>query len=135
MSSNDVLDRSDIKDIVGRFYQTMLKDPIVGYLFTDIAKIDLEHHLPIIEDFWADILFKEHSYVGNPLAKHQELHKKISLRPGHFTRWLYLFNRAVDAKHSGENAELMKKRAEGIGKTISASLVSGKRKDLNLVLD
>ena len=135
MSSNDVLDRADIKDIVERFYQTMLKDPIVGYLFTDIARIDLDHHLPIVTDFWADILFKERSYKGNPLAKHQDLHKKVPLRPGHFTRWLYLFNQAVDARHCGKNASLMKKTAEGIAKTIAASLVSGKRKDLNGVLD
>lgn len=134
MSTNDVLDRSDIQDIVERFYQTMMKDPIVGYLFTDIAKIDLENHLPIIVDFWADILFKERSYHGNPLAKHQSLNSKVPLRPGHFTRWLYLFNIAVDAKHDGKNADLMKSRAEGVAKTISASLVNAKRKDLNLVL-
>ncbi len=134
MSKKDVLHRSDIDDIVARFYEVMLKDPIVGYIFTDVAKIDLGHHLPLIVDFWADSLFKQQSYHGNTLQKHLDIHKKIPLRPGHFTRWLFLFNRAVDEKHQGENADLMKSRAELVAKSISAALAKGKRGDMNLVL-
>ena len=134
MSSSDVLDRADVNDIVARFYEAALKDPIIGFLFTDVAKIDLEHHLPIIVDFWCDILFKENLYQGNPLSKHQDIHRQVPLRPGHFTRWLYLFNKAVDAKHQGTNAKLMKQRAEGVAKSISASLANDKRSHLKLVL-
>jgi len=134
MSKKDVLHRSDIDDIITRFYEVMLKDSIVGYIFTDVAKIDLQHHLPLIGDFWADILFKQHNYQGNTLQKHLDVHHKIPLRPGHFTRWLFLFNRAVDEKHSGENADFMKSRAELVAKSISAALVKGKRGDMNLVL-
>ncbi len=134
MSSTDVIDRSDIEDIVERFYKTMLKDPIVGFIFTDVVKIELEHHLPIIVDFWADSLLNEHSYTGNPLRKHLDIHEKMPLKPGHFTRWLFLFNKAVDEKHAGKNAERMKNRAEVVGKSISAALSANKRSDMNLVL-
>ena len=134
MSINDVLDRSDISDIVERFYANTLKDPIVGFLFTDVAKIDLDHHLPIIVNFWSDIVLSENSYHGNPLSKHQEIHTKVPLRAGHFTRWLYLFNKAVDEKHQGENAQLMKNRAEIVAKSIAASLTKSKRGGLELVL-
>jgi hemoglobin len=134
MLRKDVSHRSDIEDIVARFYNEMLKDPIVGFIFTDVAKIQLEHHLPIIVDFWADSVFREHRYTGNPLLKHLEIHQKMPLKPGHFTRWLYLFESAVNESHSGKNAESMIKRAELVAKSISAALLKAKRGDMNLVL-
>lgn len=134
MSQNDVFDRSDIEDIITRFYQVMLKDPIVGFIFTDVAKIDLGQHLPIIVDFWADSLFREKSYHGNTMRKHLDIHDKMPLKPGHFTRWLYLFNNAVDESHSGPMAEQMKQRAERVAQSISAAIVDRKRGDMDLVL-
>ncbi len=134
MSKKDVLQRSDIEDIVARFYAVTLKDPIVGFIFTDVAQINLEHHLPIIVNFWSDVVFKEHNYSGNTLQKHIDVHRKMSLRTGHFTRWLFLFNKAVEEFHSGENARLMMSRAELVAKSIAAALVNGKRADMNLVL-
>lgn len=134
MSKSDVLNRADIEDIVARFYETMLKDPIVGFIFTDVAKINLEQHLPIIVDFWADSIFKENKYTGNPLLKHLQIHQLMPLRAGHFTRWLYLFNQAVDQHHAGINSTRMKERAETVAKSISAALTEQKRNDMNLVL-
>lgn len=130
----DVTTRVDIEEIVARFYDAMLKDPIVGFIFTDIVKIDLEHHLPIIVNFWADNLFQENQYNGNPLKKHLEINKKLPLKPGHFTRWLYLFEKAVDDNHQGINAKEMKRRAEMVAKSFSAAITDQKRKDMNLTL-
>ncbi|MBL4671288.1 MAG: group III truncated hemoglobin [Arenicella sp.] len=134
MLVKDVLQRSDIEDIVTRFYDVMLKDPIVGFIFTNVANIDLQHHLPIIVDFWDDSLFKQNNYSGNTLQKHLDIHQKMPLQPGHFTRWLYLFSKAVDQSHAGENADLMKSRAELVAKSISAAIVKRKRGDMKLVL-
>ena len=132
--NNDVINRDDVDDIVRRFYEVMLEDPIVGYIFTDVAQVDLQEHLPMIVDFWSDILFEQKKYSGNIFAKHLELNKKIPLTPGHFTRWLYLFNNAVDAKYEGVNANNMKQRAESVAKTISAKLNQRQRADMKLVL-
>ncbi len=126
--------REDVAAIVARFYETVLVDPIVGFLFTDIAKIDLEHHLPIITDFWADSLFGGKRYTGNPLRKHLELNQIVSLKPGHFTRWLHLFNKAIDELYSGANAQSMKARAEAVAKSISAAIVDKKRSSMTLTL-
>ena len=134
MPNNDVQDRADISDIVERFYAAMLKDSIIGYIFTDVAKIDLKHHLPLIVDFWEDSLFRARHYSGNTLQKHLDISAKLPLKPGHFTRWLYLFNKALDENHEGPNVELMKSRAEMVAKAISASIVDGKRADMKLVL-
>ena len=130
----DVTTRADIEEIVARFYDAMLKDPIVGFIFTDIVKIDLEHHLPIIVNFWADSLFKESQYKGNPLRKHLDINEKLPLKPGHFTRWLYLFEKAVDENHKGNNAQEMKRRAEMVAKSFSAAITDQKRNDMNLTL-
>lgn len=134
MKKKDVLDRADIEDIIDRFYAAVLKDPFIGFIFTDIAVVNLENHLPLIVDFWADSLFKEQNYHSNTLQKHLDLHDKFPLKPGHFTRWLFLFNRAVKQKHQGKNAQQMIERAERVAASISAALLKTKRGDHRLSL-
>lgn len=139
MSVKDVNDRADLLEIITRFYQSMLKDPIIGFIFTDVVKIELERHLPIIVDFWDDILFShvqiEKQYTGNPLQKHLEISQKLPLTSGHFTRWLFLFNQAVDERHAGDNVDRMKARAEMVASSISAAITKRKRGDMTLSLD
>jgi len=53
----DVETRADIDDLINRFYARAFKDETIGYIFTDVAKLDLERHLPIIGDFWETLLF------------------------------------------------------------------------------
>ena len=139
MSKKDVTQRTDIESIVARFYQIMLKDPIIGFIFTDVAKIHLESHLPIIVDFWHDSLFLqgrvgERKYTNNTLKKHLEVNAKMPLKPGHFTRWLYLFEQAVKQNHQGENVDRMLRRAETVAKSIAAAISDQKRGDMDLVL-
>lgn len=146
----DVENRADLEQIVRQFYQQMLADPIIGFIFTEIAQIELEAHIPIIVNFWSDVVLRpkvlrpkvlksknsvqNKKYFGNVLQKHLELNKLISLKPGHFTRWLYLFGKAVDASHAGSNAELMKDRAELVAKAISGAILGRKKGDINLSL-
>jgi len=141
MSKKDVIEPRDIEDIIERFYEAVLDDSIIGFIFTDVAQIDLAHHLPIIVSFWADSLFKKRGsaadkqrYKGNPLKAHVDLHEKFALRPGHFTRWLFLFNKAVDERYEGVNADAMKSKAEQVAKSISAALVKSRRGEMDLVL-
>ena len=58
----------------------------------------------------------------------------MPLKEGHFTRWLYLFDKAVTEKHEGDNVKAMLKTADRIAKTISASLGDKKRAGLRLSL-
>ncbi|NND81066.1 MAG: group III truncated hemoglobin [Gammaproteobacteria bacterium] len=135
MDKCDVGSINDVRSIVERFYAQVLDDQIIGYIFTDVVQIDLETHLPLIIDFWSDALFGGDRYQGNTLAKHLEVHAKVALKPGHFTRWLYLFNKAVDAEHEGDNAQRMKQRAEQVAKSISAALTDQKRSAMTLTLE
>ncbi|MFT4629611.1 MAG: hemoglobin [Arenicella sp.] len=140
MTNNDVQNRAALEAIIRLFYKRMLQDPIVGFIFVDVVKIDLETHLPVIVDFWFDILFKAEQspqqtlYRGNTLQKHLAVNELVSIKPGHFTRWLYLFSNAVDELNQGSNAELMKARAELIAKSISAAITNQKKSQMKLVL-
>ena len=139
MITNDVTERADIDDIVTRFYQMLLDDPIIGYIFTDVVKINLESHLPIIVDFWQDSLFANtlatRRYTGNTLQKHLAIHAQIPLRAGHFTRWLYLFEKAVSAKHAGQNTDKMRHKAQIVAQSIAAAISQQKRNQQQLVLE
>ena len=116
-SKKDIETRADIDDLLHRFYGRALQDETIGYIF-EIAKLDLEHHLPIIGDFWETLLFGTGGYQKhgrNPLQIHGELHLKTPLLPAHFRRWLEIFRTTVDENFSGERADFAKSRAEAIG--------------------
>ena len=144
MKLNDVEQRADLELIIKEFYDRILVDPIIGFIFVDVVKIDLASHLPLIVNFWFDVIFNNNSldkknkaanlYHGNVLQKHLEIHSLVTLKSGHFTRWLYLFNIVIDANYSGRNSELMKDRAELIAKSISAAISDQKKSSMNLVL-
>lgn len=125
----DITNRDDITIALTDFYTRAFADQIIGFMFTDVAKVDLNGHVQLITDFWSSILFKDGSYTGNAMQKHIDLNSKMTLKPGHFTRWLYLFEEALDSNFSGQNTELMKKRARMIAETIS-DLLSRRRGDI-----
>ena len=53
---HDIETREDCERLVRTFYGRALADPIIGWLFTDVAKLDLEAHVPRITSFWETIL-------------------------------------------------------------------------------
>ena len=114
---NDIETRDDIDDLMNRFYARAISDDTIGYIFTDVAKLDLEHHLPVIGDFWETLLFGTGNYQKhgrNPLQIHAALNEKTPLYSTHFRRWLELFRSTVDEAFSGKRAEFIKLRAEAI---------------------
>ncbi len=118
----DIETRLDIENLMKAFYTKALDDKTIGYIFTDVAKIDLEHHLPIIVDFWEMILFGtvnfQEKYGRSPMQKHLELNEKEPLISEHFTRWLKLLFETVDEHFLGEKADLVKFRAKAIANTM-----------------
>lgn len=123
----DIETREDIDLLMERFYSKALSDEIIGYIFTDVAKLDLEHHLPVIGDFWETIVFQTGVYAKhgrNPLQVHGELNLKTPLELKHFKRWLALFDATVNESFAGERAEFMKLRARAIANRM-LNFVSG----------
>ena len=117
----DIQSRADIDDLMNRFYARAMSDDVIGYIFTDVARLDLENHLPVIGDFWETLLFGTGSYQRhgrNPMQIHARLNLETLLRAEHFRRWLKIFRETVDESFVGERAELAKTRAEMIANRI-----------------
>jgi hemoglobin len=110
----DVEDRADCERLVRAFYSRALVDPVIGFIFVDVARLDVEAHVPQIASFWETILLGAHSYAGGAFAPHVALHMKVGLRRGHFERWLWLWNKTVDELFAGERAELAKTHASRV---------------------
>lgn len=113
----DIETRNDIDLLMNEFYTRAIDDETIGYIFTDVARLDLEKHLPIIGDFWESLLLGAKNYQQhgrNPLQIHGELNEKTPLRPEHFRRWLKIFFETVDENFAGKRAEFAKSRAEAI---------------------
>jgi len=112
----DIETRADCERLVRVFYSRALEDPVIGFLFTDVARLDLEAHVPVIASFWETILLGARSYGGGAFRPHAALHAKAGLREGHFARWLALWRTTVDELFAGERAELAKAHAERVAR-------------------
>lgn len=110
----DIKNRNDIEKLVNAFYDKIKTDGTIGYFFTDVAKVNWELHLPVMYDFWENILFFNGNYTGNPMVKHKELHQKSEMKEAHFQHWNALFNETVDQLFIGEKATEIKQRAMNI---------------------
>lgn len=118
----DMQDRRDIATLVNQFYKKAMADEAIGFIFTEVAKLDLTEHAPKIIDFWDRILFGGREYQGNPLSVHRVLHNKIPLTPRRFQRWLHLFHETIDELFGGENAERLKHVSQGIAENMATAL-------------
>jgi hemoglobin len=107
---------------VRAFYGRAMVDPIIGFLFTDVAGLDLESHVPVITSFWETMLLDAQTYSGGAFHPHAALNAKVTLRSGHFERWLELWRTTVDELFAGERAELAKVHADRVGKAFHARL-------------
>jgi hemoglobin len=118
----DIETRKDIDLLIRHFYEKLLVDDQVGFIFTDVAKIDLESHLPVLSDFWETTIFHKVVYKGNVLKIHQDLNMKVQLTNSHFERWLTLFNESVDDLYNGNTADQFKIKALSIATVMRIKL-------------
>ncbi len=113
----DIQTRDDIDVLMRSFYSRAMSDETIGYLFTEVAKLDLDEHLPVIGDFWDSLLLGAGNYQRHhrhPMLLHIQLHEKSPLLQVHFERWLELFVETVDESFQGRVAANMKMRAHAI---------------------
>ena len=118
----DIQSRTDIEQLVRAFYERALADASIGFLFTEVAQIDLDTHLPHLCDFWENILLKPNGYKRNVLKKHLDLNQLSALKPEHFQQWLLLFEQTVDELFEGEKAQSAKNKAQSIALVIQTKL-------------
>lgn len=119
---HDIATPADLDRFVAAFYGKLLRDPIVGFFFTDIARIDLAEHLPKISAFWQQQLLGLPVYRGQTFAVHAALQRRVTLKGGHFHRWLFLFDETIDELFAGPVAEAAKQRARSIAASMRQAL-------------
>lgn len=122
---HDIQNRNDIERLVNAFYDKVKSDEVIGYLFTEVAAVSWEEHLPKMYNFWENILFYTGNYSGSPMIVHRELHKKSTMNEGHFSHWTSLFTATVDSLFSGERAEEIKSRASNIAAVMMYKTLAG----------
>ena len=113
-------------ELVRSFYGTMLADPVLGPIFTDVAAIDLEDHLPRLVEFWHSLLFHTGAYKTNAMEVHLALHRKHPLTRHHFDLWLHYFESALNNQFEGPRSQEALQRARDI-----AGIMQWKIKQLN----
>lgn len=118
----DIRDRDHIAVVVERFYRRAFADPLIGPLFTDVAHMDLDRHLPIMCDFWETVLFRAGKYRRNAFVAHRSLHVLAPLGEQHFARWLQIWTATLDEAHEGPVTEHAKIQAERIAGSICRRL-------------
>jgi hemoglobin len=110
----DIENRQDLEVLLEAFYNALLADATISYIFTDVAKINLQSHLPHIIDFWEQSLFYTGNYRKNVMQIHLDLNSKEHLTDVHFKTWLHHLYATADSLFVGDNVEKLKTRAESI---------------------
>ena len=113
-TKKDIESRADIDRFIRSFYEQVTLDETIGIIFTQVVKMDWDHHIPLIIDFWETILLDHPVYKNNAMEVHYQLNKIFPLRKNHFDAWLLLFNTIIDDMYVGPVTKLAKKRAAGI---------------------
>ncbi|MCU0387106.1 MAG: group III truncated hemoglobin [Chitinophagaceae bacterium] len=119
----DIENRDSIVQLVNTFYEKVKKDELIGPIFEEKVKVNWEKHLPVMYDFWENIVFYTGSYSGNPMVVHKHLHERFPLDKSDFARWLKLFTQTVDDMFSGDRAEAIKQRAISIATVMQIKII------------
>ncbi len=118
----DINGRPEIEILVDRFYEKVRADDLIGPIFTDVAKVDWNVHLPKLYAFWQTVLFGNGGFQGNPLRAHFDLVRKTEMDWPRFERWLALFNETVDELFTGDRAGHIKRAAEDMANVIHSRI-------------
>ena len=125
----DISNRKDIEILIQLFYQKVVLDPVIGFIFTETVSINWEKHIPLIADFWESILLDNPVYKNNAMEMHYDLNKKMPLEKIHFDSWLSLFNQVVDELHEGKIATMAKTRAQSIAAVMQFKMEQAHQKN------
>jgi hemoglobin len=115
---SDIATPEDVRRLVDEFYGAIRRDELLNPIFTDVAQVDWEHHLPQMYAFWNSVLLGLPGYRGAPFLPHQ----KLPTTPEHFRRWVALFQATVDRLFAGARAQQAKDAASSMAHTFALRL-------------
>lgn len=111
-----------IREFVEAFYGKLLRDEQLAPIFLDVARIDLDKHLPLIRSYWEKLLLGSADYRRHTMNIHRAVHNKRELNPADFERWLGYFHSTIDELFAGEHAARAKQIASYIATNMQKAL-------------
>lgn len=120
-NKTDILTPEDVKLLVNQFYNKVKSDDLLAKYF---VTTNWDKHLPLMYKFWENIAFSSGNYAGNPMLKHQHIHKLQPITEIHFKRWMKLFTQTMHELFEGKIADLLLVRAQSIAKIMIAKILS-----------
>jgi hemoglobin len=123
---NDIRNQEDLYLLVNEFYKRLLIDDAINYIFTDVVKIKIEEHLPILVTFWSQAILGTGGYTNNLTQIHLEVNRKEHLTPELFKIWLNHFESSVNELFCGSNAEKIKTNALNIATVLQIKIAQEK---------
>jgi hemoglobin len=122
----DIQTPEQIFTVVDEFYKKLLADDKISFLFTDVVKIKLEEHLPILVTFWSQAILGMGGYVNNLTQIHLDVNAKSYLSKELFEIWLTHFEAAIDENFEGFNCERMKNQAHNLSTIMQIKIAQQK---------
>ncbi len=104
--------------MVAAFYARLLRDPRLAPIFLDVARIDLQRHLPLITSYWEKLLLGDRKYQRHTMDIHRVIHTRRKLQAEDFERWLALFCATIEQMFAGPRA----RRAMQLARRIAANM-------------
>ena len=127
---NDIQTQEDLYKVVDDFYQKLLADDAISYIFTDVVKVKLEEHLPILVTFWSQSILGTGGYYNNLTQIHLDLNTKSYLSKELFEIWLNHFETAINENFQGINCERMKNQAHNLSTIMQIKIAKEKEEKL-----
>lgn len=122
----DITNREDIELLVNKFYDKVIEDDLIGFFFTDVAKIELNKHLPKMYNFWESILLGNPVYEGAPMVKHFPINDVVAMEEKHFSRWLQVWEETIYENFEGANSETAVTRSLNIARIMHHKMVNAR---------
>ena len=123
----DIENQDDLYLLVDEFYKKLLADPSISYIFTDVVKIKILEHLPVLVTFWSQAILGTGGYTKNLTEIHLDIDKKEHLTPELFNIWLDHFYTTVDEHFKGLKAEQIKTQALSIATIMQIKIINNRK--------
>ena len=121
----DIDSRGDLYKVVQLFYQKLFDDDDMKPFFIKFYQQEnLEKHLNVLVDFWDSVLFHSGVYTKNAMQPHFIKHKETPFKKIHFEKWILLFCSSIDELFTGQNAEVIKNRAQSIATVMQLKILN-----------
>ncbi len=119
----DIESRADIELLVNTFYEKVRDSKQISHFFKEVVNVNWDKHLPIMYNFWENVLFYSGTYDGNPMRVHKTISRRQSFSEDDFSEWISLFKSTVNELFEGEKAELAKQRAVSIATVMKLKII------------